>query len=84
MGSRLEANRVQRVRARWWEIIGVLEPDEARAALLQVLADIDEHWAKEHEDDGLPEDLGIPPEEYLTEVLRRIRNTPPAEARGSD
>ena len=50
-----------------------------RAALLQILADIDEHWDKEHEEDGLPEDLGIPADEYLIDLIKRIRTSPPPE-----
>ncbi|HYN69145.1 MAG TPA: hypothetical protein VEX41_02925, partial [Candidatus Eisenbacteria bacterium] len=77
MGSRTDPERATRVRASWWQIIRELDAAEARAAVLQVLADIDEHWDKEHEEDGRPEDLGIPPEEYLTGLIRRIRENPP-------
>jgi hypothetical protein len=35
-------------------------------------------WSgKEHPEDGLPEDLGIAPEEYLTTLIERVRRTPP-------
>jgi hypothetical protein len=68
------------VRATWWQIIDSLSPAEAKAALLQALADIDEHWDKEHPEDGLPEDLGIRPDEYLTTLVERIRSSPPPEA----
>ena len=44
-----------------------------------MLADLDEHWDKEHEEDGVPEDLGIAPDEYLVELIRRIRTSPPPE-----
>lgn len=71
--------RATRVRRLWWETIRELPPAEARAALLQVLADIDEHWDKEHEEDGLPEDSDIPPDEYLTNLIKRIRRSPPLE-----
>ena len=57
-----------------------MPPAEARAALLQMLADLDEHWDKEHEEDGLPEDLGIPTDEYLAKLLERIRTSPPLES----
>lgn len=73
MAGRTETERARRVRASWSRIIDGLEPAEAKAALLQALADIDEHWDKEHPEDGLPEDLGIPPEEYLTNLIRRAR-----------
>lgn len=72
--------RATRVRRLWWETIRDLPLAEARAALLQMLADIDEHWDKEHEEDGLPEDLGIPPDEYLTKLIERIRTSPPPES----
>lgn len=72
-------DRATRVRRLWWETIRDLPPAEARAALLQMLADIDEHWDKEHEEDGLPEDLGIPPDEYLAKLIERIRTSPPPE-----
>jgi hypothetical protein len=55
-------------------------PADARAVLLQMLADIDEHWDKEHEEDGLPEDLGIPPDDYLVKLIERVRASPPAES----
>ena len=74
------SERADRVRGRWWELISELSPADARAALLQVLIDLDDHWAKEHEEDGLPEDLGIPPDEYLTGLIERIRAAPPAES----
>jgi len=57
---------------------------EAKATLLQALADIDEHWEKEHPEDGVPEDLGIPPDEYLRTLVGRIRATPPPETLGAD
>ena len=71
--------RATRVRRLWWETIRDLPPAEARAALLQALADIDEHWDNEHEEDGLPEDLGIPPDDYLVKLIERIRTSPPPE-----
>ena len=72
--------RAARVRRLWWERIRDLGPAEARAALLQMLADLDEHWDKEHEEDGLPEDSGIPPDEYLAKLIERIRTSPPPES----
>ena len=72
--------RAASVRRRWWEVIRELPPADARAALLQVLADIDEHWDNEHEEDGLPEDLGIPPDDYLVKLVERIRASPPPES----
>jgi len=79
--ARRTANeRATHVRRLWWKRIGDLRPAEARAALLQMLADIDEHWDKEHEEDGLPEDLGIPPDEYLAKLIQRIRASPPPES----
>ena len=72
--------RATRVRRAWWEAIRDLPAVEARAALLQLLADIDEHWDKEHEEDGLPEDLGIPPDQYLATLIERIRTSPPPES----
>jgi hypothetical protein len=69
------------VRASWWRAIGDLSSTEAKAALLQVLVDIDEHWDKEHPEDGVPEDLGIAPDEYLIELVKRIRLEPPPETR---
>ena len=77
---RTAAERAARVRRLWWESIRGLDAGEARAALLQVLADIDEHWDKEHEEDGLPEDLGISPEDYLAKLIDRIRTAPPTES----
>lgn len=73
----MSESREARVRALRWQTIRSLSADEARAALLQVMADLDEHWQKEHPDDGLPEDLGIPPDEYLTSLVARIREAPP-------
>jgi hypothetical protein len=64
----------------WWAGIRALSEPEAKAALMQVLVDIDEHWAKEHPEDGSPEDLGIPPDEYLRQVITRTRAEPPIEA----
>ena len=79
--TRRTANeRATRVRRLWWETIRDLPASEARAALLQMLADIDEHWDKEHEEDGLPEDLGTSPDEYLTKLIERIRTSPPPES----
>ena len=72
--------RASRVRRLWWQTIRDLSPAEARAALLQMLADLDEHWDKEHEQDGLPEELGIPPDEYLAKLIERIRMSPPPES----
>ena len=77
---RTATERAIRVRRLWWEAIRALPAEEARAALLQVLADLDEHWDKEHDEDGLPEDLGIPPDEYLAKLLERIRASPPPES----
>lgn len=77
---RTSGERAERVRRLWWQTIRDLPPDDVRAALLQVLADIDEHWDKEHAEDGLPEDLGIPPDEYIVELIKRIRTSPPPEA----
>ena len=71
--------RATRVRRLWWEVIRELPPPDARAALLQMLVDLDDHWDKEHEEDGLPEELGIPPDEYLVKLLERIRTSPPPE-----
>lgn len=80
MPMRRTANeRAARVRQLWWETIRDLPPADARAALLQALADIDEHWDKEHAEDGLPEDLGIPPDDYLVKLIQRIRTSPPPE-----
>jgi hypothetical protein len=76
--------RNERVRALWWSAIRDLTDHEARAALLQFLVDIQEHWEQEHEEDGLPEDLGIPPDEYITKLIARIRANPPPEAHGSN
>lgn len=67
------------VRALRWSMISGLTEAETKAALLQTLADLDEHWAKEHPEDGLPEDLGIPPDEYLRVLVSRIRQAPPGE-----
>jgi hypothetical protein len=69
------------VRASWWRAIRDLGSAEAKAALLQVLIDIDDHWDKEHPEDGLPEDLGIAPDGYLIELMKRIRSEPPSETR---
>jgi SAM-dependent methyltransferase len=77
-------DRTRQVRPLWWRTIRDLSASEARSALLQVLAEIDEHWAKEHEEDGSPEDLGIPPDEYLTELIRRIRPNPPPAGMNED
>jgi hypothetical protein len=77
---RREATRARVVRALWWSTIEPLHESEAKAALLQALVDLDEHWDKEHPEDGLPEDLGIPPDEYLTNLIARIRENPPSEA----
>jgi hypothetical protein len=79
----VDDEREARVRALWWSSIRDLDAGEARAALLQAMLDIGEHWAKEHPEDGLPEDLGIPPDEYLTTLLRRVREDPPEESRRS-
>ena len=77
---RTATDRASHVRGLWWALIRDLPTAEARAALLQVLADLDEHWDKEHEEDGLPEDLGIPPDEYLAKLIDRIRTSPPPES----
>jgi hypothetical protein len=77
----MTGDREARVRALWWSTIQALTGDEAKAALLQALIDIGEHWRKEHPEDGLPEDLGIPPDEYLTKLVARVRQEPPDEAR---
>ena len=45
-----------------------------------MLADTDEHWDREHEEDGLPEDQGISPDEYLAKLIERIRTSPPPES----
>jgi hypothetical protein len=74
--SRTEPERARGLRASWSRIIDRLEAGEAKAALLQVLVDLDEHWDKEHPEDGLPEDLGIEPEEYLTTLIERVRRAP--------
>lgn len=76
----VEPSREQRVRSMWWAAIRELSEPEAKAALLQMLADLAEHWSKEHAEDGLPEDLGIPPDEYITTLIERVRTHPPAEA----
>ena len=76
---RTENERAARVRRQWWRTIRDLPAADARAALLQLLADTDEPWDKEHEEDGLPEDLGIPPDEYLIKLLERVRTSPPAD-----
>ncbi len=76
---RTSGERAARVRRRWWQTIRDLPDADARAALLQMLVDTDEHWDKEHEEDGLPEDLGIPPDDYLVELIKRIRTSPPPE-----
>ena len=73
----MSEGREAHLRALRWQTIRSLSADEARAALLQAMADIDEHWAKEHSGDGLPEDLGIPPDEYLTSLVARTRAAPP-------
>ena len=78
----MSVDRDTRVRALWWSTIRTLTGDEARAALLQALIDVGEHWHKEHPEDGLPEDLGIPPDEYLTKLVTRVRVDPPGEAVG--
>ena len=72
--------RATRVRRLWWETIRDLAPGEARAAILQMLADLDEHWDKEHDADGLPEDIGIPPDDYVVKLIERIRMSPPPES----
>ncbi len=77
---RTASERAGRVRRLWWETIRDLPPEDVRAALLQVLADMEEHWDKEHEEDGLPEDLGIPTDEYLVDLIQRIRTSPPPES----
>jgi hypothetical protein len=79
--SRRDPTRADRVRGRWWSQIETLQEPEAKAALLQLLIDLDEHWEKEHPEDGLPEDLGIPPDEYLATLIERIREAPPSETR---
>ena len=71
--------RKSAVRALWWETIRTLSPDEARSALLQALADVEEHWEKEHSDEPALEDLGIEPDEYLTKLVERIRLSPPID-----
>jgi hypothetical protein len=76
---RTAPERATRVRRVWWEIIRELPSDDVRAALLQALADIDEHWDKEHEEDGIPEDLDIPVDEYLMHLVQRSRQLRPAE-----
>ena len=76
---RTSSQRAARVRRLWWQTIQDLPQADVRAALLQILADIDEHWDKEHEEDGLPEDLGIPADEYLVDLIKRIRTSPPPE-----
>ena len=76
---RTAPERANRVRRLWWRAIRQLSQDEARAALLQVLADMDEHWDKEHEEDGIPEDMEIPVDEYLAHLIERIRQSPPPE-----
>lgn len=50
-------------------------------ALLQVLADIDDHWDKEHPEDGIPEDLGTAADEYLVKLIARVRAAPPSESK---
>jgi len=75
-------DRDRSVRALWWSTIQSLSGEEARAALLQALIDIGEHWRKEHPEDGLPEDLGIAPDEYLTQLVTRVRREPPSETGG--
>jgi hypothetical protein len=75
----MTGDRDTRVRALWWSTIRTLTGDEAKAALLQALVDLGEHWRKEHPEDGLPEDLGIPPDEYLTKLVARVRRDPPSE-----
>lgn len=77
----MTGDRDMRVRALWWNTIQRLTGDEAKAALLQALVDIAEHWRNEHREDGQPEDLGIPPDEYLTRLVMRVRQEPPDEAR---
>jgi hypothetical protein len=79
MGKRATGSRAAQVRASWWRTIRTLSPVEAKGALLQALVDIDEHWDKEHPEDGLPEDLGISPDEYLIKLVERIRHAPPPE-----
>ena len=76
MASRTDPERARQVRAAWSRIVDGLDPVETKAALVQALADIDEHWDKEHPEDGLPEDLGIAPEEYLTKLVERVRRAP--------
>jgi hypothetical protein len=75
----MTGDRDTRVRAMWWSTIRSLSGDEAKAALLQALVDINEHWRMEHPEDGLPEDLGILPDEYLTKLVTRVRREPPGE-----
>ena len=81
MASRTAPERARRVRESWSRIIDGLEPVETKAALIQALADIDEHWDKEHPEDGLPEDLGITPDDYLTSLIERVRRVPPPETK---
>ena len=78
----MSVDREIRVRALWWATIRTLTGDEAKAALLQALLDVGEHWRKEHPEDGLPEDLGIAPDEYLTKLVARVRLEPPGEVVG--
>jgi hypothetical protein len=73
--------RNAQVRLLWWSTIRGLSEPEAKAALLQCQADLWEHWEKEHPEDGLPEDQGISPDEYLVTLVARIRTAPPPETR---
>jgi hypothetical protein len=75
----MSADRSKTVRALWWSTISGLTEAETKGALLQTLADLAEHWEKEHPEDGLPEDLGIPPDEYLRTLIGRDRQAPPPE-----
>jgi len=68
----------------WWQTIRTLSEDEAKAALLQSQIDMWDHWEKEHPEDGLPEDLGIPPDEYVSTLVKRIRDQPPRETRSAN
>ena len=71
--------RKSAIRELWWQTIRTLSPEEARIALLQALADVEEHCEKEHSDEPSLDDLGIEPDEYLTKLVERIRASPPID-----
>ena len=55
--------------------IASLDETLARACLVQVLVDLDAHWAKEHGDESPTGDLGAGLFEYLDGVVQRAATT---------